>query len=367
MIIGVDAGSLGVKDDRLKTGIYYYALNIIKSLLSIDKKNTYLLYSFNPIDKEISDKLPTNAKNIILKPEKYWMIFRVSAEMLINPPDIFLGLSQSMPVIHPKKSFVTVHDLAFERHPFCYKKSYQRLSRQTRSAVDSAYRIISVSDSTALDLQNYYGVTKNRIVVIHHGIDKVFYPKNKREIDRIRKRYHISGKYLLYVGSLKPIKNIPKLIEAFSIFSKMTRKKYNLIIAGGNSDYDWEIDKTIIRLKINKKVKFVGYVPFKDLPALYSGAEVFVSPSLFEGFGMPILEAMACGIPVVTSDKGSMLEIGNGWVTRTDPFDADDIAMGINLALNRKDKNFAEKSREYAKKYSWKTSAEKMLNLINSL
>lgn len=365
MIIGVDAGCLGVSDKRLKTGVYRFSLGLLKRLTFFDRKNKYRLYSFTPLSKEVLSQFGNNTNNIVLRPKKGWMSLRVSLEFLLNSPDIFLGLSQALPLYHPHKSIIFVHDLAFEYYPDGYKKSYRRLSRQTKSAARNADKIISVSQSTKNDLIDLYGIEARKIAVIYHGVEPIFFPQPQKVIEKTIKKYLLDTPFFLFVGSLKSIKNIPRLISAYEQFLRKIKTPYKLILAGSNFWFDEKITQTIEKLKLKDKVKIIGYINDEDLPGIYSGATAFVSPSLYEGFGLPHLEALSCGIPVVGSNLSSLPEIIGDAGLLVDPKDTGMISDALfQLATNiRLQKKLKEKALSQAKKFSWEKSAKKLLEL----
>ena len=201
MVIGIDAGCLSGSDIRLQTGIYYYAYNLIKNLSKIDKKNIYRLYSYQPLSKSLLDEFGPNVQNSLLKPQKYWLNLRLSYEFMIRKPDIFIGLSQALPIYHPAKNIIIVHDIAFELYPEYYKNSHKRLSRLTRFAVSNTDQIIAVSKKTKEDIVQFYGVDRHKIEVIYHGVDPFFYPRKKNESEKVIKKYNIKDPYFLFVGS----------------------------------------------------------------------------------------------------------------------------------------------------------------------
>lgn len=361
MIIGVDAACLGVTDKRLKAGVYHFAVNLMQNLLSIDRKNKYLLYSFYPISKDLLKSFGPNACNRVLTPKKGWLNLRLSLEFLLRKPDIFLGLSQALPFYHPVKSFVYVHDLAFELYPQFYPGANPRLSRQTKFAVKNADRIVAVSNATKNDLTRLYGVDPRKIAVIYHGVEDRFKPGLLKVLPQIP--------YFLFVGSYKPGKNIPTIIKAFRLFLKNFKKPCRLVIAGSDYWEDTQANKLIKELNLEKQVKIAGFVREDELPRLYRGATAFVSPSFYEGFGMPILEALASGVPVITSPKGSITEIVGDAALLVDPEDYEGLGKAM-LKVATDDKlrdRMIEKGLEKSKQFSWQKSAKELFNLYENI
>ncbi len=348
MIIGVDTGCLGISDKHLQTGVWRFAVEILSSLTHQDKKNQYLLYSFEKIPPDILGRFGNNIENLVLKPKNFWLSARLSAEFLRKKPDLFLGLSQALPFYLPFPSVIFVHDLAFEKFPQAYGNNYKRLSRQTKFAVKHCDKIVAVSKATKGDLIKLYGVAENKIEVIYHGVSKNFQPGKGKKTKK---------PYILFVGTLKPLKNIEWIITAFKMFNRKMKNKYQLVLAGANE----------LKIKSDNEIQVLGYVDDRDLPSLYSGAEIFLSPSLAEGFGLPIAEAMSAGLPVVTSNIPAIEEIAGNSVLYADPYDTEDISRKIYQIAS--DKKLSCKIREAginrAKSFSWDKSADKLLKIIN--
>lgn len=369
MIIGVDAGCLSVENESLKVGIYHASLSLLKNLSKLDKKNKYLLYSFSPFSSKVLAQFGSNMENLVLSPRRFWSSLRLSLEFLLRKPDIFLGLSQALPLFHPLKTIIFVHDLAFEHYPKHYRNSFSKLSRQTRYATFCADKIVAVSQSTKDDLINLYSLDPAKIEVIYHGVDPIFSPQDGKEIKKIRRKYNLKKPFFLFLGSLKPIKNVPSLIEAFAMFLREIKKPYQLVLAGSKYWLDQEIIRRIKKFELSKEVLILGYLPIKDLPAMYSAAFAFVSPSFYEGFGMPILEAMACGTPVVTSDISSMPEVAGNAAILVDPYNIGEIKLALYKMAT--DKNLHSELRvkalARAKNFSWKIAAQKVLNKFTRL
>ncbi|MCJ7740499.1 glycosyltransferase family 4 protein [Candidatus Microgenomates bacterium] len=348
MIIGVDAGCLGIKDIHQQTGVWRFAVEILSSLTHQDKENNYFLYSFEKIPAGILGKFSNNVKNIVLKPQKFWLSGRLSAEFLRKKQDLFLGLSQALPFYHPFPSIIFVHDLAFEKFPQAYGNNYKRLSRQTKFAVKHCDKIVAVSKATKGDLVKLYGIAENKIEVIYHGVSKNFQP-----VEQIKSK----KPYILFVGTLKPLKNIGRMMAAFRIFNRKMKNNYQLVLAGANE----------LKIKSDKEIHVLGFVDDRDLPSLYLGAEIFLSPSLAEGFGLPIAEAMSAGLPVVTSDIPTIKEIAGDSVLYADPYDIEDISRKLyQIAVDKKlSCKIGEAGKNRAKSFSWDKSADKLLKIIN--
>ncbi|MGB9911149.1 MAG: glycosyltransferase [Microgenomates group bacterium] len=356
--IGIDGGCLGVKDERLKVGVYQVAYHLLKEWGKLeDLKNTeFLIYSFLPIEKKILKEFGSNFKNIVIKPKKGWNWLWLPLKLLKDKPDLFLGLSQSLPKFLPCPGFVLVHDLSFEHYPACYPKSYFQLRRITQEAVKKAKKIIAVSKATKNDLIKFYKVPEEKIEVVYEGVDLSFKPAKKKSF----------GNYFLFVGALKPIKNIPRILKAYSLFLKETGKDIPFLFVGGDLWLDEEIKPTIKKLNLEKKVKFLGYIPKEKLIKLYQEALAFVSPSLYEGFGLTLLEAMACGCPVIAGNTGSQPEIVGKAGILVNPLNEKEISNAMIKVFF--DNKFRQKliieGKQQVKNFLWKKFAEEIIKIF---
>lgn len=370
MVIGVDAGCLGIKDERLKAGVYQVALNLFKELGKIDKKNIYLLYSFYPIDKILLKSFGSNFKNIVVKPSRGWMKIWLPLQLLKDKPNVFLGLNNTLPLNLPMqkyRSIVMIHDLLFEEYPELYPGSYRKLHKESRLAVRKADKIIVPSNATRMDVEKYYKITKEKIVVAYEGVRS--FPNFKSQ-DTIHKTQN--SDYFLFVGALKPQKNVPILLNAFSKIKikELRAKNLNLIIVGGDKWIDRGIDSAIKTLpeKIKERIQFLGIVDDSTLTNLYKNALAFVSPSLSEGFGLTFLEAMSFGTPVIGPNRGSVTEVVGDAGILVDPENTSEITKAMEKMMNEKVRNeFKRKARKQARKFVWVKFARAFLDSIQSL
>lgn len=350
--IGVEAGCLGIKDERLKVGVYQVTFNLLQQLGKSDRKNEYLLYSFLPISKEVLSHFGKRMKNILVRPTFGWNYLALPLRLLKDKPDFFLGPSQSLPAFLPCPSIVIVHDLGYEHCPEFYK-DFQKLRNNTQRAIGKASRIIAVSEFTKKDLRETYQISEEKISVAYEGIDPIFRPQPQIKIAK---------PYFLFVGALKKSKNIPRILQAFAEFLRLSKKDFSLVLAGGDLWLDKEIAPMIKKFGLKDEVKFLGFVPKKNLPGLYSGATAFVSPSLYEGFGLTLLEAMACGCPVIAANTGAQPEVIGEAGILIDPENVSEITRAlIKIAT---DLNFRQKliglGLARAKKFSWKKFSEEI-------
>lgn len=291
MIVGVDAGALSINDNRLKVGVWRVTYNLLKELAVIDKKNEYRLYSFTPL----GERFGKNFKNIVVKPKIGWSTIQLPLELWRNPVDIFLGVSQMIPF---SKSYNIgfIHDLGFVHYPQLYPGAVTKLKNMTKSLIAKSNHIVTFSLTTKRDVYKHYG-QKKPISVIYEGVEQIFKKTGPKSKSR--------NPYILVVGALKRGKNIPMAIKIFERFLKMTKKSFDLVIVGGNY---WE-DPEIRILGKRKHIYFKGFVSDRQLASYYRGAYALLITSLWEGYCLPAVEAIASGCPVIYNTTGSLKEI----------------------------------------------------------
>lgn len=268
-----------------------------------------------------------------------------------------------------QKNVVTVHDIITliypEKHPFKRQLLYKFLLPRTLKNAD---KIITVSEHTKNDLIKYFHISGEKIKVIHNGVSQKFKPLNDTQISEVKNKYNLDFPFILYVGTLEPRKNIPALIQAFKLLDKQNLP-HKLVIAGKKGWKYREIFEMIEELNLSEDVVFTGYVPDNDLPALYNASDLFVYPSIYEGFGLPPLEAMACGTPVITSDTSSLPEVvGNAGIT-IDPKDVNLLSTMMYEVLTNDSlkQEMINKGLNRAKLFSWELCAVETLKLYEEL
>lgn len=263
------------------------------------------------------------------------------------------------------KTVAVIHDLAFHEYPEQFRyKDWLLLHTFSAQVTREADEIIAVSQATKDDIKKYYGRTKN-VHVVHHGIDhdrfRIFSEEEKQAgLKKLQTKYpKLQKNFILFVGQIQPRKNIGRLVEAFEKMGEAPQ----LVIAGGYGWNNKEIYKRIDESPARENIILTGAVPDELLPALYANAEVFVLPSLQEGFGIPLIEAAACGAPLVTSNVSSMKEIAFDTAVLIDPMNVSSIAEGITKALSEKDV-LQKKSIELAKRFSWEKTAQETMQIL---
>lgn len=339
------------------TGVSTYTRNLVKNLLVIDQ-NEYILFGSTLRRRDELDAflgtlhgLNFESKIFPIPPTLASYVWNrlhiLPVERLIGEVDVFHSSDWIQP---PTRAFnvTTIHDLIPLKfpelsHPRIVSTHKERLKWVTRE-VDA---VIVPSKTTAKDAVSL-GIKEDKIRVIPEAPDPIFAPVKKDEIKRVKKRYGIYGKYLLAIG-ITPRKNTERIIEAFETFKVDTRM--NLVVVG----------HPFGKFKAKRGVLFLKHVQFRELPAFYSGADALVYPSLYEGFGLPILEAYACKTPVITSNLGSMKEIAGNAAVLVDPYDVDSIVEGIKKALRAK--SLGRKGVKRVKNFSWQKTASETLKI----
>ncbi|MFH1522803.1 MAG: glycosyltransferase family 1 protein [Patescibacteria group bacterium] len=426
MLIGIDASRANREH---KSGTEWYSYYLIRWLAKLDSKNQYILYTDKPLksgllnlttkqyftkyNNETDIKYNREGYQIIKSPYNnfrakvlnwpfcfFWTLGRLSWEMLIHRPDVLFIPSHTLPIIYPEKTINTIHDVAFERDRFIYRKdamgprgeilrkvistfvklstlgkyganSMDYLSWSTRFALKHAKIIITVSKFSKSEILAIYNAKEDKIKVIYNGYNKSLYcqTNEKERADKVLKKYEIEEPYILYVGRLEKKKNTPLLIEAFAIARENKEIKQKLILIGDASfGYD-EVKDVINEYNLVNDVIMPGWIEEEDLPYIFNRATAFIFPSNYEGFGIPLLQAMACKVPIAASSIPVLKEVAEDAALFFNPNDADSIAQSIKeIILNDKlREELIKKGNERVKEFSWEICARKTLEVINRL
>jgi glycosyltransferase involved in cell wall biosynthesis len=273
------------------------------------------------------------------------------------------------------KLVLTIHDISFNFFPQFIKKSdLFFLKTLIPRSLKMAAKIIAVSDFTKSEVEKYYKIPNKKIAAIHNGVDFELFNQfvSHEKSEEVRKKYNLPEKFIFYIGTLQPRKNIPVLVEALNILhEKYSLNNIKLVIAGNRKahNFDPKIDEATKKYNLEICVIFPGWIDEEDKPALYKLASCFVFPSLYEGFGIPIVEAMAAGTPVVSSDKSCLPEIGKNGTIYANPNNPEEFAKKIHEILSDENlrNNFVKKGKEAAKGYTWQKNAERILEVYRNL
>jgi glycosyltransferase involved in cell wall biosynthesis len=329
--------------------------------------------------------LPADAERRIMPFPRLWTHMRLSWEMLMRPPDILFVPSHVLPLAHPQRSVVTVHDLGYLYYPDAHTLSqnlYLRWSTpyNARSVTGKAGQVLVDSEATRRDLVQHYGIPKERITVVYPGWDESLAPvRDPVQLAGVRARYGLGERYLLYVGTLHPRKNLVRLVQAFASVCRSMRTgpereqggdtNLQLVLAGQKGWLYDDILDQVRSLGLADRVLLIGYVPDSDLAALLSGALAFVFPSLYEGFGFPVLEAMACGTAVVCSTASSLPEVAGDAALMVDPLDPEALAAALHrIVLDpglRRD--LEERGFRQVRRFSWFRCAQETLQILEEV
>jgi glycosyltransferase involved in cell wall biosynthesis len=294
--------------------------------------------------------------------------------MLFHPPDVLFVPSHVLPLCHPRRSVVTVHDLGHRHYPQAHT-TWQRwyLEWSARYHVRTAAHLVADSRATKADLVHLYGADPGRVTVAYLGVDPALQPvRDPQKLALARKKYGISRPYVLYLGTLQPRKNLARLIEAFGQIIQLADLASNpgaalrLVLAGKRG---WLCDDILARaraLGIWDRVVTTGYVEEADLAALYSGASLFVMPSLYEGFCIPLLEAMACGVPVACSNVSSLPEVAGSAALLFDPLDVGAMRAAMVRVLQDKElcRSMVQQGLEQVTAFTWTRCAQAVLGVL---
>ncbi|MBI2798443.1 glycosyltransferase family 4 protein [Candidatus Saccharibacteria bacterium] len=361
-------------------GIAHYIFHIYQGMKQYDKANDYIVFGlyFLTRSTEFKELYPkdTRFKLIRYVPAK---IFNLANRRAILPPielmtaakaDVYLFTHfRRFPTLSGAKTATIIYDTGYHYYPETInKKNLKYLERRVPQTVKKSDLIITISEAAKQDIVKIYGANPEKVVVATCGIDTNKFKPGKLS-ESVRKKYGLPAKYLLFVGSIEPRKNIERLVQAYNSLPAKLQKEYALVLAGGKGWNDEGIHNAIKSVKEPGRVVVTGYVDEDDIEQLYRGATLYTFPSLYEGFGMSILEAMACDVPVLTANNSSLPEVGGDAALYANEKDVKDIASKIEFALTHQKEMQAlvQKGREQIKKFSWDKSAQVIVDSLNKL
>jgi glycosyltransferase involved in cell wall biosynthesis len=359
MIIGVDGNEANIKQ-RVGVNIYTYKLISYFNTVA-NRKNHFIIY----LKKNPLSDMPKENEYFtyrVIPGLFFWSRINFPLYLAFFKPDVLFCPAHYIPPFLSIPSVVTIHDLSYEYYPEEFKKKdLYTLKNWTSFSVKKAKKIISVSENTKRDISRTYNIKPTKISVIYNG--------NQQQKNENTNKYaiDISKPYILYIGTIQPRKNIERLIEAFS---KLVHKNQSvkLVIAGKKGWLHDDIFASAIKFGVHDKVSFLGYVDDNTKSWLYKNASLFILPSLYEGFGLPLLEAMSYGCPVVTSNTSSLPEIGGNACYYFNPKSISDMTKAMDILLNDKIlcTNLVQNGYKRIKEFSWKKCAEETLDLIKN-
>lgn len=361
-----------------KTGVGNYLHNLLLELAKIDKINNYTLffYSLRNLDSTRATQYNFKCKKTVSLKIPQLLLEFLWDNLRFPPIEFFIGRASIfhnnffLPSTKKAKGIITIHDMSFFAYPELHTKTVRRFKSKVPKSCFRATKIITVSNFSKREILKYINIPEEKIKVIYNGLI-LQTQKFKGNEDDILKKYSLAKKYILYVGTIEPRKNLEGLINAFKmlISDEKYKNKYNLVIVGKPG---WKYEtfiKTLGNLGIQDKVKLIGYIPDEELPAIYKHASLFLYPSIYEGFGLPVLEAMAYGIPVITSNISSLPEIAGDAALLIDPYNYKEIRDGMVdiLSTDQLKNQLIKRGKERVKKFSWKNTAEKTLKVYKEV
>jgi glycosyltransferase involved in cell wall biosynthesis len=287
-------------------------------------------------------------------------------DLVCGNADVFHASNQ---VRHPPRKALlttTIHDMTAWSHPEMHTPGTILADRRfAENIIKPARGIITPSESSRKDAIERLGLNPNRVRAIHHGISEEYFASPDPE--RARHRFQLLKPYILFVSTIEPRKNLPRLLDAYEALPASLRDEYDLVIAGPKG---WSSEPTMLRMQLaGRNVRYLGYVPEEYLPSLTAGAAVFAYPSLYEGFGFPIAQAMAAGVPVITSNVSSLPEVADGAAVLVDPLSTDELREALNRVLTSPSlaAEMSKKGRERAKHFNWERCALETWNFFENL
>jgi glycosyltransferase involved in cell wall biosynthesis len=381
MRIGIDCSLV----PGARTGIGEYCHQLTHALSRVDRENTYRLYPafffvFHPAYRYVDLPETSNMKvafrdaprlwvRLLRHPYSPWFLH----EWLLGRVDVVHSTSFSAPRFYNrrKRLVMTIYDLSFLVYPeFHLPENVKHALLGTREAIARADALITISHHSRRDLLERLGVAEDRVTVTHLAASPHYIRvDDPQQIARVRERYHLPAHFILFVGSLEPRKNVRRLIQAYAKLPTSLQHEVHLVIAGGKGWLNTDVYLTVHQLGLEGRVQFVGYVEENDLPSVYSLATVFAYPSLYEGFGLPVLEAMQCGVPVLTSNVSALPEVAGEAALLVSPTEVEEIAEGLACLLEDADLRVEFQARGYrrAREFSWERCARETLAVYRSV
>ena len=369
MLIGLNAQRLLIDDPA---GPEKYTYHIYNGLSKVDLNNQYIMYFSEKPSEDFFNKLTNGNKNFtykVIKLKISWTQHGLSSQLFKDAPDIFFTPVHTLPIIRPTKTkyIAMIHGLEFKHLTHTQKNPIKKylLGKPERYTCKNADFLIVPSQGTKDEILKRNWASKSKIEVIYEGVDETFYKRSEEEIKKVCSKYNLEDKkYFLFVGTIHPRKNLPKTIEALSKANKELGKNSLFFAIAGK--LGWDYDDSIKAPKIfgiEKNVSYLGRVSDEDLPALISGSLALVNFSFEEGFGLPLLEAMACETKCLVSDIPPFREVCGDYAIYVNPNDTDDIKKGFLSTYNSsdKDKDKILKAKDRAMEFSWDKSAKKTL------
>lgn len=363
--IAVDASRTTV---ARRTGTETYALQLIRALIALPGDDQFTLY-FRDAPSDALFPAAPNVTQRIIPMKRLWTHLRLAAALWRDRPTVTFVPAHSLPFVFPGPAVVTVHDLGYRFFPAAHPGAERLyLDLTTRFSASRAAYILADSAATRDDLTSAYGVDPARVEVVYPGVEGLS-RADTPAIFRARKKYGAPEQYLLFVGTLQPRKNIRRLVEAFALYLDTTGDAETALVLAGKPGWLLDPERDIfgpLAPEKRRRVVVTGYVADGDISALYSGARGLVFPSLYEGFGFPVLEAMRCGTPVLCSNTSSLPELAGDAALLVDPNDVRALAAGMTVLVGDevRRQELIERGYRQAAAFTWQRAARATLSVL---
>lgn len=371
MVIGVDIRCLA---EKFRTGVGEYAYNLLRRLPQMSEANQFCYFFnaaksvnlpeiFNPNVRQKIGRVPSKIYNTSVR-----LLHRPRLDVACGSDAIFLPSLQSVALRPTTKLMVTIHDLSFVRYPEFFSRKARLWHRMVNPhyLAHRADAILATSEHTKNEVVSYYGIPAERVTVTPLGVDESFFQRaNEAEIARVRRQYKLPDRYILTVGNLEPRKNVASILAAYG----RLRPDIDVVVVGRAVRGGEDLYRQARALENGMRVHFLGYVDAADRLMVYQAASMFVYPSYYEGFGLPVLEAMASGVPVIASNVTSLPEVVGDAGILIDPYDVFDIAEALSALLKNPSlcAHLVERGITQAKKFSWQRTAEITASVVKRL
>ena len=358
MKIGIDGSRAFLKR---RTGIEEYSYQVIKNLRDKLEQHSVVLY-LRPT-QVVDFSLPKNWRIKKIKFPRLWTQVGLSLQLFFNPIDVLFVPAHTVPLFHPRKTVVTIHGLEYEIMPEAYspwERIYMRFS--IKNSCRWAKKIISVSKNTKQDLIGLYNIPQEKIAIIYEGYEE----KIDRNKIKVKEEFERLDPYLLFIGRLEKRKNIEGIISAFEFFKQKNKTNYKLVLGGKFGYGEYEIKKRLRKSKYKKDIILLGFVSEEEKWQLFKQASIFLFPTFYEGFGIPILEAQSFGLPVITSNCSSFPEVSEGSAFLVDPNEVGMIENAIETLASNKDlrNDIIKKGNENIKRFSWEKCSRQIAKIL---
>lgn len=354
-------------------GIGTYIRNLIRELGRIDQDNQYVLLT-GPQGKGAVRRLPENFREVVVRAKVYSVreLVELSWEILRAKVDLYHATHYVLPALVPCKAVVTIHDIIHLLYPefLPNRLAFFYAQRMIRRSLQRGERVITVSRNTREDLMSYFRMNGRKIEVIYNGIEDDFRKQlSSEDLDRWMKNLGLERPYFLFVGNPKPHKNMDNVVQAYARALRLHDFPHPLVCVGDRDGTEFKIRQRAEQAGISERLLLLGHVAQEALPAIYQGASLFLYPTLYEGFGLPVVEAMASRVPVITSNTSALKEIAAGYAHLVNPLDVEGIAQAIVQCVTDKEhrESLCKLGQRRSQEFRWSTAAEKTLEIYREV